>query len=156
MGFGPTQFATLPNGITLAWESVGSGEPLLLIMGLGAQMLMWPDAFCHLLAERGFRVIRFDNRDVGLSTRLDAAGPVRMPRLLAALAGRGRASAPYRLHDMAEDATLLLDHLGIERAHVVGASLGGMVAQQLAIQAPGRVKTLTSIMSTTGSRRSLC
>lgn len=153
MPLGQPQYADLPNGIRLAWESVGEGEPLLLVMGLGAQMLMWPESFCRMLAERGFRVIRFDNRDVGLSTRLDQHGPVGLPRLLGALAGKGRDRAPYRLHDMAHDAVLLMDHLGIGDAHVVGASLGGMVAQQLAIQAPSRVRSLTSIMSTTGSRR---
>jgi pimeloyl-ACP methyl ester carboxylesterase len=151
--FSEVRHAKLPSGLSLAYQTMGEGEPLLLVMGLGAQMLMWPDTFCAMLAERGFRVIRFDNRDVGLSTRFHEHGAVPLPKLLAALAGRGRARAPYRLHDMADDAAQLLDALGIDAAHVVGASLGGMVAQQLAIQAPGRVRSLTSIMSTTGSRR---
>ncbi len=153
VSFTDIEHAELPNSMRLAWQSIGEGEPLLLVMGLGAQMLMWPDGFCAMLAERGFRVIRFDNRDVGLSTRCNEQGPVPLPKLVAAFAGRGRHRAPYRLHDMAEDARGLLDALGIASAHIVGASLGGMVAQQLAIQAPGSVRSLTSIMSTTGSRR---
>ena len=143
----------LPTGIELAWDSVGEGEPVLLVMGLASQMVMWPDDFCHQLAGRGFRVIRFDNRDVGESTAMKEAGAISLPRLLAALAGRGRDSAPYHLWDMADDAFGLLDSMGIERCHVVGASMGGMIAQQMAIQDSSRVASLTSIMSTTGSRR---
>ena len=136
------------NGIELEWEEFGEPDapPLLLIMGLGAQMIAWDEEFCRLLAARGFRVIRFDNRDAGLSTRIEG----RRPNLLAALTG-DFSSAAYRLDDMADDAAGLLDALGIEAADVVGASMGGMIAQTLAIRHPHKVKTLTSIMSTTGA-----
>lgn len=141
------------NGIELDVEEIGAGEPLLLIMGLGAQLVYWPDEFCRLLADRGFRVIRFDNRDVGRSTWLRG---VRVPpigaTLLRSSLGLPVASA-YTLHDMADDAVGVLDALGIERAHLVGASMGGMIAQAAAIRHPGRVASLTSIMSTTGERR---
>jgi len=140
------------NGIELEYERFGrAGDPpLLLVMGLGAQMILWHDEFCDALVDRGFQVIRYDNRDVGRSTWLDAAG---MPDVLGALAaaGSGRPiDAPYRLSDMAADAAALLDALELEAAHVVGASMGGMIAQSLAIEHPARVCTLTSIMSTTG------
>jgi pimeloyl-ACP methyl ester carboxylesterase len=142
------------NGIELEYESFGRREDpaLLLVMGLGAQMLLWHEELCGALADRGFHVIRYDNRDVGRSTWLDDAG---MPDVMAALlaAGSGGAiDAPYRLSDMAADAAGLLDALEVERAHVVGASMGGMIAQTLAIEHPARVRTLTSIMSTTGHR----
>ena len=144
--------ATLSSGLEIAWEEFpGNGPPILLIMGLGAQMLWWPTPFCEQLAARGFRVIRFDNRDVGLSSRLRHLEPPPW-RLLAkgALLGR-RIDAPYTLDDMAEDTLGLLDHLGLERAHLVGASMGGMIAQTVCLQAPARVSSLTSIMSTTGN-----
>jgi pimeloyl-ACP methyl ester carboxylesterase len=138
------------NGIEITWESFGKddAEPMLLIMGLGTQMLDWPDAFCELPAGRGFRVIRFDNRDSGLSTHLDDAA---RPNVSAAMAGDA-SSATYTLDDMANDSAGLLDALGIERAHVVGASMGGMIAQLLALRYPERVLSLCSIMSTTGER----
>jgi len=117
-------------------------------MGLGMQLIHWDLELCEQLAERGFHVIRFDNRDSGLSTKIDA--PV--PDLRRALLGL-RLNAPYLLEDMADDAFGLLDHLGIEAAHVVGASMGGMIAQTMAIRRPERVLSLTSIMSTTGERR---
>jgi pimeloyl-ACP methyl ester carboxylesterase len=137
------------NGIDLEWEEFGNADdpPLLLVMGLGAQMTAWDDEFCALVAARGFRVIRFDNRDVGLSTKIDG-GPT--PDLLAAVTGDA-SSASYTLDDMADDAAGLLDVLGITSAHVVGASMGGMIAQTLAIRHPDKVQTLTSIMSTTGA-----
>jgi len=139
------------NGIEIAYQEVGdsAAEPLLLVMGLGTQMLGWDEELCELLAGRGFRVVRFDNRDIGRSTMLDDAGvPSRSDLFL----GR-RARAAYLLSDMAADAVGLMDHLGIELAHVVGASMGGMIGQTLAIEHPERVRSLVSIMSTTGSRR---
>jgi len=140
------------NGIELCWDSFGDAgaPPLLLIMGLASQMIAWPDEFCALVAERGFRVVRFDNRDIGLSTRFDSAGvPDIGAALTAALQGKP-VDAPYRLSDMAADAFGLLDALGIARAHVVGASMGGAIAQTMAIERPERLLTLTSIMATTG------
>jgi pimeloyl-ACP methyl ester carboxylesterase len=140
------------NGIEIEYESFGDdGAPaIVLIMGLGAQMVLWDEAFCAALVERGFRVVRFDNRDVGGSTKLEAAGK---PSVLAAMdalrAGRP-IDAPYRLGDMAADTVGLLDALGLERAHVAGASMGGMIAQTIAIRHPERLLTMTSIMSTTG------
>jgi pimeloyl-ACP methyl ester carboxylesterase len=139
------------NGVEIAYQEVGdpSGEPLLLVMGLGTQMLAWDEELCELLAGRGFRVVRFDNRDIGHSTMIEAAG---VPKRADLFLGR-RASAPYLLSDMAADTVGLMDHLGISAAHVVGASMGGMIAQTLAIEHPERVRSLVSIMSTTGSRR---
>jgi pimeloyl-ACP methyl ester carboxylesterase len=138
------------NGVEIAYEHIGdpAKPPLLLVMGLGMQMINWDLELCEELAARGFRVIRFDNRDSGLSTQVDA--PV--PNLVRAMAGL-RIDAPYLLEDMAGDAFALLDHLGIEAAHVMGASMGGMIAQTMAIRRPERVLSLTSIMSTTGERR---
>lgn len=139
------------NGIELYHEVFGEegDPPLLLVMGLGRQAIAWDEDFCLALVDRGFRVIRFDNRDVGLSTKIDAP-PLPLERIVAAFGGEPL-DAPYRLSDMAGDAVGLLDHLGIEAAHVVGASLGGMVAQTMAIQHPERVLSLTSIMSSTGA-----
>ncbi|MGH9048056.1 MAG: alpha/beta fold hydrolase [Acidimicrobiales bacterium] len=136
------------NGITVEYETFGNSAdpPLLLVMGLGAQMIAWDDDFVASLAQRGFYVIRYDNRDVGLSTWFDEAGP---PDIAAALSGD--AKAPYLLADMADDAAGLLDALGIDSAHIVGASMGGMIVQSMAIGHPSRVRTLTSIMSTTGA-----
>ncbi len=142
------QFAPA-NGIELCYEELGDpdGEPLVLIMGLATQMIHWDEAFCSLLGERGYRVIRFDNRDVGRSTKIDSSPP---PGVAKMMLGVGRSA--YLLRDMANDTVGLLDHLGIERAHVGGASMGGMIVQQLAIDHPGRVLSMASIMSTTGSR----
>jgi pimeloyl-ACP methyl ester carboxylesterase len=132
------------NGIELEYETCGSPEdrPLLLISGLASQMISWHDDFCAQLAAKGFHVIRFDNRDSGLSTRMEDAG---YPDLAAAFGGNPQ--APYQLDDMADDAAGLLDELGIEAAHVVGASMGGYIAQLTAINHPNRVLSLTSIMS---------
>jgi pimeloyl-ACP methyl ester carboxylesterase len=138
------------NGIEIAYQEIGDpdGEPLLLIMGLATQMLAWDEELCAMLAERGFRVVRFDNRDIGHSTKIESAGvPSRTDMLL----GRRR-TAPYLLRDMAADTTGLMDHLGIESAHLVGASMGGMIAQTVAIEHPGRARSLVSIMSSTGNR----
>ena len=124
----------------------------LLIMGFGAQLIFWPEALCQGLAAKGFRIVRFDNRDVGKSTHL-AGQPAPDPRALFAevMAGR-RPQVPYSLDDMANDAVGLMDALGVARAHIVGASMGGMIAQLVAINHPDRTKSLTSIMSTTGRR----
>jgi pimeloyl-ACP methyl ester carboxylesterase len=140
------------NGICLEYEEFGSQDasPLLLIMGLGAQMVMYEDELCRQLAGRDFRVIRFDNRDIGLSTKFHDKCADPAPLLLDLVQGK-TVDAPYSLDDMADDAAALLQALGIPAAHVVGASMGGMIAQLLAIRHPQRVLTLTSIMSTTGN-----
>lgn len=140
------------NGIQLCYDTFGneSNVPLLLIMGLGAQMISWPDEFCAQLAERGFWVIRFDNRDIGKSTSFDEAGvPNVMGVMMAAMQGQS-SPVPYLLQDMANDAVGLLDALAIKKAHIVGASMGGMIVQELLIQHADRILTATSIMSTTG------
>jgi pimeloyl-ACP methyl ester carboxylesterase len=136
------------NGITLAYDSFGNAadEPVILIQGLSSQMILWEDVFCEGIASHGYRVIRFDNRDVGLSTRFGRAGT---PDIRGLIRGE-KVVIPYTLTDMALDTLGLLDGLGIEKAHVVGASMGGMIGQELAIRFPGRVISLTSIMSTTG------
>lgn len=135
--------------IELAYETFGppDGEPLLLISGTGVQMLIFPEDLCHALVDLGFQVARFDNRDTGLSTHLaDAPAPGWFTTMIRP------SSAPYRLEDMAGDAVAVLDALGWESAHLVGTSLGGMIAQTLAIRHPSRVRTLTSIMSTPAAR----
>lgn len=136
--------------LEVCWEQFGLDEdpPVLMIMGLGAQMILWPDELCEMIAAQGFRVIRFDNRDSGRSTVLADAPTGTVPRALAGDIEPGS----YSLSDMAADAAGLLDALGIEAAHVVGSSLGGMIAQTLAIEHPDRVLSLASIMSTTGDR----
>lgn len=140
------------NGLKLHYDERGEGTPLLLIMGLGAQMTRWPEGFCDRLAEHGFRVIRFDNRDVGMSEKLDAAGPPDMPAMFTAIAMGQQPAAAYDLSDMARDAVGVLDALDIDKAHIVGASMGGMIAQLIAADYPERVLSLCSIMSTTGAR----
>lgn len=145
------QLAALPNGIELCYQTFGdpTAEPLLLVMGLACSMVWWHDELCEELAEAGFHVIRFDNRDIGGSSRL--RGRVTLPMLTRAFAGVPT-RAPYSLSEMADDAVGLLDVLGIERAHVCGVSMGGMIAQTLAVEHPERVSSLVSVMSTTGSR----
>jgi pimeloyl-ACP methyl ester carboxylesterase len=140
------------KGISIEYESFGEGEPLLLEMGLGGQLVAWPLDWVNLLVEQGFRVIRYDNRDVGLSAKTSGEPPG-FARTLAAVLSRRFAKSAYLLSDMADDAAALLDCLGIEQAHVVGVSMGGMIAQCLAIQHPDKVSSLTSIMSNTGDRR---
>jgi pimeloyl-ACP methyl ester carboxylesterase len=143
------------NGLTLEYESFGdpANPPILLVMGLAAQMILWPEAFCELLADLGFRVVRFDNRDVGLSTSLDALGTPNVLKEYLKYALHLRLKAPYYIDDMARDTAALIDVLALGRAHVVGCSMGGMIAQNLAAMHPKKVATLTSIMSTTGSRK---
>jgi pimeloyl-ACP methyl ester carboxylesterase len=138
-----------PAGIDISYQRLGKPDApvVLLIMGVGAQSIHWPDAFCDALVGRGLQVIRFDNRDVGLSTHLTDAPP---PNLPATLAG-DLSSVSYTLSDMAADAVGLLDVLGFKKAHVVGASMGGAIAQTMAIDHPDRVRSLTSMMSTTGN-----
>jgi pimeloyl-ACP methyl ester carboxylesterase len=138
------------NGIEIAYETFGdaSRPALLLVMGLGCQLVLWDEELCEQLADRGFLVIRFDNRDVGLSSKIEG-GPV--PDMLAGLTG-DTSSASYTLDDMAADTVGLLDALGIDAAHLVGASMGGMIAQQVAALHPERVRSLVSIMSTTGDQ----
>ncbi len=134
--------------LTISYERFGdpAGEPLLLVMGLGMQMLGWDEEFCELLVDRGFHVIRFDNRDVGLSSKL--SGKVNLAAGFAGFTG----SAVYDLDDMAADTAGLLDQLEIDSAHLVGASMGGMITQQLAATHPDRVRSLCSIMAGTGRR----
>lgn len=143
------------NGIRLCYQTFGdrANAPLLLIMGLAAQMIVWDDEFCIALAERGFWVIRFDNRDIGESTRFPQARKPSFAEMLLVHATRLRFRVPYTLRDMAADTAGLLDALGVSRAHVVGASMGGAIAQELAMAYPQRVRSLTSIMSSTGNPR---
>lgn len=141
-------------GITIEYEVDGpeDGEPMLLVMGLGTQLVAWPEDLVADLAGRGFRVIRLDNRDIGLSTKTEGPAPTRAA-MVRAFAHRRYARADYLIADMAGDALALLDHLGIPQAHVVGVSMGGMIVQQLTIDHPERVLSLCSIMSNTGNRR---
>jgi pimeloyl-ACP methyl ester carboxylesterase len=142
------------NGITLEYDVIGpaDGEAVLLIMGLGAQMTRWPQPFVDALAARGLKVVRFDNRDIGLSTKLEAAGAPDMPAIFTAMAEGRKPDVAYTLSAMAADSVGLLDALGIARAHIVGASMGGMIGQLIAADYPERTLSLTSIMSTTGNR----
>lgn len=144
------------NGIELAYDEFGDRRypVILLIMGLATQMIAWPEEFCRALAARGYRVIRFDNRDIGLSQKMDAARVPHMLKLAACARLNLSVKVPYRLYDMAQDTIGLLDALDIDSAHIVGASMGGMIAQLVAGHFPSRVLSLTSIMSTSG-RRSL-
>jgi pimeloyl-ACP methyl ester carboxylesterase len=140
------------NGIQLCYETFGdpANPPLVLIMGLATQMIVWDDEFCAQLAARGFWVVRFDNRDIGMSTHLSKARTPRFAELMFAQATRIKFRVPYTLRDMAADTVGLMDALGIRSAHVVGASMGGFIAQELAIVYPSRLRSLTSIMSSTG------
>jgi pimeloyl-ACP methyl ester carboxylesterase len=144
------QFCTVNDDVTLCYETFGdAADPtMLLVMGLSTQMIGWPDEFCEQLAARGYHVVRFDNRDVGRSTQLKGLGVPSVKQLLL----RDKRAARYTLEHMAEDGIGLLDHLGIERAHVVGVSMGGMIAQTIAARHPDRVLSLASIISNTGAR----
>ena len=142
------------NNIDIEYEEFGaSSDPtILLIMGLGMQLIAWPEDFCRDLAARGFRVIRYDNRDTGVSTKFEGRQAPSLLSMFLRSALRWPIPAPYSLTDMADDAAGLLDAVGVKTAHVVGASMGGMIAQNLAVKHPNRVRTLTSIMSTSGHR----
>lgn len=143
------------NGITLEVEEHGSrlGEPLVLIMGLGMQLVAWHEDFVQMLVDRGFRVFRFDNRDIGLSHDFDHLGVPNLAVEALKHAVGWNVRSPYSLADMADDTVGLLDAMGIAQAHVCGASMGGMVAQQLAARHPGRLKSLTLMMTSSGARR---
>lgn len=141
------------NGVEIFYETLGDpeGDPVLLVAGLGVQMIDWPDHFVTPFIEAGHHVIRYDNRDIGLSTQFDGAFGEPLKLLELALAEQPLPELAYSLDDMADDAAALLDELGIDSAHVIGSSMGGMIAQALAIRHPHKVRTLTSIMSTTGN-----
>jgi pimeloyl-ACP methyl ester carboxylesterase len=145
----PEEFCDVGRGVTLCYEAFGDRDdaPILLIMGLATQMIAWHEDFCAQLADRGFYVVRFDNRDIGRSTHFDFRPPS-----LKQMLSRRVSPEQYTLSDMAEDSARLMDELGISPAHVVGASMGGMIGQMLAAEHPEAVRSLTSIMSTTGSR----
>jgi pimeloyl-ACP methyl ester carboxylesterase len=148
----PELFAPVSTGVELCYRTYGdpTGEPMLLIMGLGSPLNWWDPELCSMLVRRGYFVVAFDNRDVGRSSKV----PGRVTRAMLVRAFTGLpARAPYSMGDLAGDAFALLDHLGIDSAHVVGVSMGGMIAQTMAIEQPARVRSLTSIMSTTGRRR---
>src|SRR5271168_3648151 len=142
------------NGIDIEYESFGrESDPLiLLIMGFGAQLIFWPNSLCEGLAAAGFRVVRFDNRDIGKSTHLVNLPAPDFRAVMTDLAAGKTIDVPYRLEEMAKDAVGLLDALGVERAHIAGSSMGGMIAQVVAINHPERTKSLISMNSTTGRR----
>ena len=148
-GWSEERFADVGRGIELCYQELGDPEapPVLMIMGIGSQMIAWPDGFCALLAGRGYRLVRFDNRDAGRSTWLPELG---VPSVTEAFEKR-LDDPPYLFTDMAGDCAGLLDALDLERVHVIGASLGGFVAQTFAIEHPSRVGSLTSLMSSTGA-----
>jgi pimeloyl-ACP methyl ester carboxylesterase len=150
--YSPPQLAKA-NGIEICYDVFGApdAEPLLLIMGLSAQMVLWDDEFCQQLAQRGFRVIRFDNRDIGQSTKLTGGKRITPFDILKLRLFGVLPQAIYKLSDMARDTIGLMDALGIRSAHIVGASMGGMIAQTIAIEHPERIRSLTSIMSSTGN-----
>lgn len=141
--------------VSIASDSFGdkSHPPILLVMGLSTQLIHWPEIFCRMLADKGYWVIRFDNRDIGKSSIFNHLTPVSFDQLLAHRWFKKQIDVAYGLGDMAMDATHLLNVLGIDKVHVVGASMGGMIAQLMAINYPERVKSLTNIMSTTGDKR---
>jgi pimeloyl-ACP methyl ester carboxylesterase len=147
----PELFAPVATGVELCYRTYGDpeDEPMLLVMGLGSPLNWWDPELCSMLARRGYYVITLDNRDVGRSTKVQ--GRVTRGMLVRAFAGI-RVHAPYSMSDLARDAFALLDHLGIDGAHLVGVSMGGMIVQTMAVEEPGRVRSLTSIMSTTGKR----
>lgn len=143
------------NNILIEYETFGnpSSPPILLIIGLGGQLIYWDEEFCRQLAEAGLYVIRFDNRDAGLSTKFDEAGVPDIMDVIGKVVSGQKVTPPYRIEDMAADALGLLDALKIEKAHICGMSMGGMIAQALAVKYPERLLSLTSIYSTTGNPR---
>lgn len=141
------------NGVTIEYDIRGTGTPILFIMGLAGQLIDWPDEFVDLFVERGYQVIRFDNRDIGLSTQTEWEPPSQGKLMWSFLTRRPLKGAQYTVPDMADDAAGLLSGLGIERCHVMGISMGGMIAQELAIRHPDKVSSLCSIMSNTGDRK---
>jgi pimeloyl-ACP methyl ester carboxylesterase len=148
------QTVRLPSGVQICYDELGDRHDptLLLIMGLAGPLIWWDLALCRSLAATGLHVVRFDNRDIGRSSYLDEQ-PVTRQQVISAFLSRGRARAPYTMSDLATDASGVLDAVGVESAHVLGASMGGMIAQTLATEHPERVRSLTSIMSTTGARK---
>ncbi len=144
--------ATLPSGIELEYETFGSASDptILLVMGFAAQLILWDVGLCEALVAEGYHVVRFDNRDCGLSTHLDGQAVEPMAVMMAIVGGGPVPEVPYLLSDMAADAIGLLDHLGVDRAHIVGASMGGMIVQTMAIEHPDRVASMVSVMSTPG------
>ncbi len=147
------RFATSPGGLRICYQTFGdpADRPLLLVMGLGGPMTWWPEELCRRFAVAGFFVVRYDNRDTGRSDRFTAARRIKRLDLVKAFLGR-RSAAPYSLSDMTLDGLAVLDELGIERAHVCGVSMGGMIVQTMAIEHPDRIRSLTSVMSSTGHR----
>ena len=145
--------AVLDTDIELIYDTFGNSSeaPLLLIQGLSWQMVMWDEEFCEMLAQRGYFVIRFDNRDIGQSTHMDDAGIPSIARIIADLTAGKPVEVPYLLSDMAGDSFGLLDHLGISSVHLAGISMGGMIGQIMALKNPARVRSLTSMSSTTGA-----
>jgi len=144
--------ARVLTGMELEYDTFGSPDDptLLLVMGFTAQMIAWEDEFCRLLADGGLHVVRFDNRDCGLSTKLDGVEVDSAAAMAAAFGGGEMPAVPYTLSDMAADAIGLLDELGIDKAHIMGASMGGMIVQTIAIEHPHRCLSMTSVMSTVG------
>jgi len=151
--YGGSATAVLGSGIELVYDTFGNSSeaPLLLIQGLSWQMVMWDEEFCEMLAQRGYFVIRFDNRDIGQSTHMDDAGIPSIARIIADLTAGKPVEVPYLLSDMAGDSFGLLDHLGISSVHLAGISMGGMIGQIMALKNPARVRSLTSMSSTTGA-----
>lgn len=147
----PEETAPLSTGVDICYQTFGDreAEPLLLVMGLGGPMTWWDPDFCQMLVDRGFFVIRYDNRDTGRSSRV--SGSINRRKIAASFAGL-KPQTPYSMQDLADDGFALLDHLDIDAAHVVGVSMGGMIVQTMALSHPKRVLSLTSIMSTTGRR----
>jgi pimeloyl-ACP methyl ester carboxylesterase len=141
------------NGMTIEYEIRGDGEPLLFVMGLTGQLIDWPTEFVDLFVDAGYQAVLFDNRDIGLSSEFDGKPPSRWKFLWSTIRRKEFTDANYTLSDMTDDAAGLLDALGIESAHVMGISMGGMIAQELAISYPDRVRSLCSIMSNTGDRK---